>query len=232
MNSTTRNNEYTNYPVKIDFDEQDRLYTAEFLDLPGCSASGETVEEAYERAQTAKREWLRLSTEQGLPIPKPSRPEEYSGRFLLRLPPSLHAMLAERAKMQGSSLNQYAVHLLSGAVVGDSVCTQIDQLQRKVAGLEVQLSLLSRSLELSRPVVTQQPLGTPVTTGSALLHSSSGIVLMYAGKSSHGQSGLAWEADPPAIEFNVGHNWFPHDPSCLPPVDLSPRQKGKFRGDE
>jgi antitoxin HicB len=229
MNSTTKNNNDPNYPVKIDFDEQDQLYTAEFLDLPGCSASGETVEEAYERAQTAKREWLRLSSQQGLPIPKPSRSEEYSGRFLLRLPPSLHAMLAERAKLQGSSLNQYVVHLLSGAVVGDSVCTQIDQLQRKVSGLELQLSLLSRSLEYSRPMVTQQPLGTPVTTGSTLLPTS-GYVLMYAGKGSHGHSGPSWDADP-TLDLIVGQSWPPVDPSCLPPLDLAPRSK-KFRGDE
>ncbi len=231
MNSTMKNNKDPRYPVKIDFDDQDQLYTAEFLDLPGCSASGETVEEAYDRAQTAKQEWLRLSTEQGLPIPKPSRAEEYSGRFLLRLPPSLHAMLAERAKLQGSSLNQYAVHLLSGAVVGDSVCTQIDQLQRKVAGLEVQLSLLSRSLELSRPVVTQQPLGTPVTTGSTLQPSGGGYALLYTGKGPRGRSGLSWDADP-TLDLIVGQSWFPADPSCLPPVDLPPRAKSKFRGDE
>ena len=232
MSSNAKNfSENPNYPVKIDFDEQDQLYTAEFLDLPGCSASGETVEEAYERAQTAKQEWLRLSTEQGLPIPKPSRPEEYSGRFLLRLPPSLHAMLAERAKLQGSSLNQYAVHLLSGAVVGDSVCTQIDQLQRKVAGLEVQLSLLSRSLELTRPVVMQQPLGTPVTTGSTLVPSSSGYVLC-AGKGSYGGSGLSWDADPPTLDLIMGQSWPSVDPSCLPHADFPPRVKTKFRGDE
>jgi antitoxin HicB len=160
------------------------LYIAEFLDLPGCSASGATVEEAYQRAQTAKQEWLRLSQEQGLPIPKPSRADEYSGRFLLRLPPSLHAILAERAKLQASSLNQYAVHLLSGAVVGDSVSTQIDHLKTKVAGLELQLRQLSRNLELSHPPTIQQTLGTNVMVSTGLETSgifSTGLKIQHLG---------------------------------------------------
>jgi antitoxin HicB len=189
MNSDQGNRD-TNYPVKIDFDEQDKVYIAEFLDLPGCSATGGTVEEAYQRAQTAKQEWLRLSSEQGLPIPKPSRTGEYSGRFLLRLPPSLHAMLADRAKLQGSSLNQYAVHLLSGAVVGDSVSTQIDQLKRKVAGLEMHISQLSRSFELSRPAVTQQALnGMPVTVSTGPSLAPSGYHYMVFGVEQIGQYG-------------------------------------------
>jgi antitoxin HicB len=192
MNSVTTSPD-TNYPVKIDFDEQDRLYIAEFLDLPGCSATGETVDEAYQRAQRAKQEWLRVSSEQGLPIPKPSRAEEYSGRFLLRLPPSLHAMLAERAKLQASSLNQYAVHLLSGAVVGDSVSTQIDQLKRKVAGLELQLSQLSRSFELSRAPTVQQTLGTAVTVSTGLAPTSGMCTFATGGTMQNvGQSSSNW----------------------------------------
>jgi len=62
-----------NYPVKIDFDQDDGLYIAEFLDLPGCSATGITATEAYDRAQEAKEQWLRLTCELGLPIPPPSR---------------------------------------------------------------------------------------------------------------------------------------------------------------
>ena len=39
-NMNTRN---MNYPVKIEFDEEDGLYIAEFPDLPGCSAPGSSV---------------------------------------------------------------------------------------------------------------------------------------------------------------------------------------------
>lgn len=153
-----------NYPVKIDFDQQDKVYIAEFLDLPGCSATADTLEEAYREAQDAKRHWLSLAAEQGLPIPKPSRSEEYSGRILLRLPPSLHAMLADRAKLQATSLNQYTVHLISGAVVGDSVITQIDRLSSKLGVVERRVNELGKRLETSHSELTRQIAGMAGTT--------------------------------------------------------------------
>lgn len=143
------------YPVKISFDEDDKQYVAEFLDLPGCTAAGATVADAYERALVAKKEWIELAIEQGLPIPRPSRAEEYSGRILLRLPTSLHAMLAERAKLQATSLNQYAVYLLSGAIVGDSVSTQIEQLKQRMDSLVKGLDVLSTSVQ-SHSLIARQ----------------------------------------------------------------------------
>jgi antitoxin HicB len=139
------------YPVKISFDDQDKVYVAEFFDLPGCSASGDTVEDAYRRAQEAKAEWLRVTLEQGLPIPEPSRTEEYSGRILLRLPTSLHGMLSDKSKLHGVSLNQYILHLLSVAVVGDGVSAQLDELRNKVALLEWRIAQLTLGLKPSGP---------------------------------------------------------------------------------
>ena len=51
----------------------------------------------------------------GNEIPLPSYPEEHSGRLLLRLPKSLHRQLAESAKQDGVSINQYILMLLSHA---------------------------------------------------------------------------------------------------------------------
>lgn len=174
------------YPVKIEFDERDNLYIAEFLDLPGCSASGSTVEEAYQEAQLAKQNWLRLAEKQGLPIPKPSRADEYSGRILLRLPTSLHAMLMDRAKMQATSLNQFTVHLLSAAVVGERTTVQIEQLRTTISSLEKQVSQLSKSMEVSLSALARQVAGAlpeavrstriPLTqrTGGSAYEASSG----------------------------------------------------------
>jgi antitoxin HicB len=39
--------------------------------------------------------------------------EKFSGKFVLRLPKSLHRKLARNAKKENVSLNQYAVLLLS-----------------------------------------------------------------------------------------------------------------------
>ncbi|NLB61234.1 MAG: toxin-antitoxin system HicB family antitoxin [Clostridiales bacterium] len=39
--------------------------------------------------------------------------EAYSGKFLVRMPRSLHKELSENAKLEGVSLNQYAIYKLS-----------------------------------------------------------------------------------------------------------------------
>ena len=122
--------------MKIEYDDEDALFVAEFLDLPGCSATGSTVADAYERAQEAKAEWLRVTLDQGLPLPKPSKSREYSGRILVRLPVSLHATLADRARANGASLINYIVHLLSAGTVGDQVGSKLEAMTGQLRELE------------------------------------------------------------------------------------------------
>jgi antitoxin HicB len=131
------------YPVRIEYDREDSLYVASFADLPGCSASGSSVAEAHERALEAKAEWLRAAREQGLPIPKPSKTGDYSGRILVRLPSSLHGMLAERARSDGTSLNQFIVHLLSAGAVGENLSGKLEALSGRMQGVERQLAAQS-----------------------------------------------------------------------------------------
>ena len=52
-------------------------------------------------------------TGSGMEILKPFDAEEYSGQFRLRMPKSLHKLLAERSKQEVISMNQYCVYLLS-----------------------------------------------------------------------------------------------------------------------
>jgi predicted nucleotidyltransferase len=60
-------------------------------------------------------------------------PRRSSGRFLLRLPPDLHASLQAAARAQGLSLNEYCVRRLSGPAPGVSVSAgAIDALARAV----------------------------------------------------------------------------------------------------
>ena len=44
---------------------------------------------------------------------EPNKP--YSGRFVLRIDPAVHARVAAKALMHGKSLNQYAAELLAKA---------------------------------------------------------------------------------------------------------------------
>ncbi len=104
------------YPMEI-VQAEEGGYFAQIPDLPGCMAQGETIEEAAKNLEDAKRAWIEVRLEDGLEVPPPHEPvEEYSGRFLLRIPKSLHREVATLARREGTSLNQYALHLLSFAL--------------------------------------------------------------------------------------------------------------------
>jgi antitoxin HicB len=75
-------------------------------ELTGCVSQGETAEEALAMIREAMEGWLEVALEMGDAIPEP-RPEEYSGKFVVRVPRSLHRELAATAEREGVSLNQY-----------------------------------------------------------------------------------------------------------------------------
>ena len=63
--------------------------------------------------QWAKKAWLEAALEEGIQIHEPDSLEAYSGQFKLRIPRSLHRLLAEHSQREGISMNQYCVYLLS-----------------------------------------------------------------------------------------------------------------------
>lgn len=107
--------EYLNMPYKMEIvpDTVEGGYIASFPELPGCITCGETVESAVANALDAKKEWLEAAIEDGIEVFCPDSAEKYSGQFKLRLPKSLHKQLAEDAKRDGISMNQYCVYLLA-----------------------------------------------------------------------------------------------------------------------
>ena len=61
------------------------------------------------------KEWVSLYNKNGKALPEPSAGKEYSGKFVLRVDPVLHKLLALRALQEGDSLNAYAEKLLKHA---------------------------------------------------------------------------------------------------------------------
>lgn len=106
---------YMNLPYKMEIipDIEEGGYAALFPDLPGCITIGDTIEEVIQNIIDAKKAWLEAELEAGATIPEPEELKEYSGQFKLRLPKSLHKQLAEQSKIEGVSMNQYCVYLLS-----------------------------------------------------------------------------------------------------------------------
>lgn len=103
------------YPVTIHIAPEGG-FVAEIEDLPGCLAQGETLVEAYEEIEIARKLWLETTYEDGQDIPLPRDEREYSGKFIVRVPKSLHRKLDSLADKEGTSLNQYVVSQLSRIV--------------------------------------------------------------------------------------------------------------------
>lgn len=101
------------YKMEIVEDKDEGGYVVSFPDLKGCISSGETLEAAVKNANEAKKIWFEAAIEDGYSIPLPENDEDYSGQFKFRMPKSLHRQLAEHAKKEGISMNQYCVYLLT-----------------------------------------------------------------------------------------------------------------------
>lgn len=101
------------YRMEIVEDKDEGGFVVTYPDLPGCITCGKTIESAVANAADAKKAWLEAALEEGIEIQEPDGLEDYSGQFKLRIPRSLHRMLAEHSKREGISMNQYCVYLLS-----------------------------------------------------------------------------------------------------------------------
>ena len=99
------------YPFVVHADP-DGGYVIVYPDLPGCLSQAETLDEIPVMAEDARTGWIETEYEEGRNIPEPSH-QEYSGKFNVRIPKSLHRALADAAAQDGVSLNQYVVMLLS-----------------------------------------------------------------------------------------------------------------------
>lgn len=84
-------------------DEEGGGWLVTYPDLPGCMSDGETPEEAMANGKDALEAWLRAAAEAGREIPGPG--ELPSGKFIARVPRSLHARLSARARQEGVSMN-------------------------------------------------------------------------------------------------------------------------------
>lgn len=113
MNRTV--DEYMALPYTIEIVPDENGFFVRVRELDGCMSVGTTKTEALDMIEDAMREWLDTAIEDDLDIPLPEslRKDSYSGKFPLRMPKSLHEKLAKAASLDGISLNQYIVNLLS-----------------------------------------------------------------------------------------------------------------------
>lgn len=106
-------------------------------ELPGCFSQGDSPDEAIEGIHEAMALWIEAALETGQPIPIPKQDADFSGKFVVRLPKSLHRKAAEQAAVEGVSLNQWI-----GTVVAEALG------QRRSIPVEIPNSKRKESAEI------------------------------------------------------------------------------------
>jgi predicted HicB family RNase H-like nuclease len=100
-------------------------------ELPGCEARGSSPDEAVENLRSAMESWLSAAVEDPRVIPPPraskrKRASGHSGRFLVRMPATLHEELSRAAEREQVSLNRFVTSRLAASVAGSgSVITAL-----------------------------------------------------------------------------------------------------------
>src|SRR5271165_729909 len=108
------------YGIVLRRDEQGD-WVARVSELPGCTAHGSTQAEALKNVEEVMAAWIEDALVSGAVVPEPRNDERLpSGKWLQRVPRSLHKKLVEMAEREDVSLNQLVTSLLSEAVGGRS----------------------------------------------------------------------------------------------------------------
>jgi len=160
------------YPIVVYRDsEGDTL--AEVPDLPGCFTHGKTIEEAVSNVEEAKRVWIEIALERGLDVPEPrDMEEEPSGRFLARLPKSLHRNLQQEAERDGVSLNQCLIHVITK---GLGVRSMERVVTKATYTLEATAQVAQETLKRQAAFQVQTPVNTAWEPIEKFYQSSTGL---------------------------------------------------------
>ena len=122
------------YPFTVHADREGG-YVVVFPDLPGCMTQVDTLGEIGPMADEARQLWIESEYERGNSIPEPTVQEELSGKFVVRIPRSLHRSLAEGAARENVSLNHYVCTILARGDVQTRVETKLDAIRAEVDAL-------------------------------------------------------------------------------------------------
>ena len=92
------------------------IWFVRIKELPNCMSQGNSPEEAFQNINQALHGWLETELEDGEDIPEPRHEGEYSGKFVVRVPKTLHRKISETADQEGVSLNQWINAALAEAI--------------------------------------------------------------------------------------------------------------------
>jgi hypothetical protein len=104
------------YTYRAEWSSEFREYISRCLELPWLSQRAPTLTEAIAGVERAVDEYL--AERDGVGTPRPLTDRKFSGRFVVRTSPMLHARLTVEAAEQNVSMNQWVVQKLADRPIG------------------------------------------------------------------------------------------------------------------
>jgi predicted HicB family RNase H-like nuclease len=96
----------------VEWSDEDQCYIGSCPELFGGGCHGNDEAKVYKELCQIVDEWIQIYKEDGIPLPEPKRQISYSGKFVVRVGPELHKVLAYRTQIANESLNNYCVGIL------------------------------------------------------------------------------------------------------------------------
>lgn len=108
---TLKNDRYT---YRVTWSEEDGEHVGLCAEFPSLSWLARTPEDALKGIRNVVAGVVRDMNASGEQVPEPLASRRFSGRFMVRVPPSVHRRLAVEAAESGVSLNRLASAKLAG----------------------------------------------------------------------------------------------------------------------
>jgi len=94
----------------------DGIWFIRIKELPDCFSQGNTAEEALRMIDDAMAGYIEVELEDNETIPEPRSDDDFSGKFVVRVPKSLHRKISEVSAVESVSLNQWISTTLAEAI--------------------------------------------------------------------------------------------------------------------
>ena len=101
------------YTKTVEWSEEDGCFVGSAPPLIGPCCHGKNEARVHAQLCEIVEEWIALLEGDGHKLPAPLAAKDFSGKFVLRIPRTLHRTLEREARKQGVSLNQYVLYILS-----------------------------------------------------------------------------------------------------------------------
>ena len=94
------------YTYRVTWSEEDQEYVGLCVEFPSLSWLAASPEEVLRGIRRLVAEVVADMQQAGEPLPEPLSTRAYSGKFMVRVPPTVHRTLAMEAAEAGVSLNR------------------------------------------------------------------------------------------------------------------------------